>query len=115
MKSTVLRHIIHIIDRVIIYKDKNEYKDIKHLSSSGSSEGTSISHKRTKKDITLLDIKSPLLEELKDYWIFSVFQLSLCALWSLDNRKNNGYTSTYVYSTQYFEMGSMTFNYPFSN
>ena len=60
------------LGRVIIYKDKNEYKDIKHISSSGSSDGTSASHQRTKKDITLLNIKSPLLEELKDYFDISI-------------------------------------------
>lgn len=60
------------LGRVIIYKDKNEYKDIEHLSSSGSSDGTSASHQRTKRDIKLLNINSPLLKELKEYFDISI-------------------------------------------
>lgn len=56
------------LGRIIIYKveRKNDYID--STSSSSSSDGTSSFSGRIKKDIKLLYVKSPLLEDLKDYF-----------------------------------------------
>lgn len=60
------------LGRIILYRDKNNHEDIEHISSSASSDGTSSSNKKLKKDIKLLNVESPLLEDLKDYFDLSI-------------------------------------------
>ncbi|NSJ92676.1 hypothetical protein G7A79_26765, partial [Coprococcus sp. MSK.21.13] len=61
------------IGRIILYRDTNNHEDIvEHISSSGSSDGTSSSDQRFKKDIKLLNVESTLLDDLKDYFDLSI-------------------------------------------
>ncbi|KHO40384.1 hypothetical protein [Clostridium tetani] len=65
------------LGRIILYKDKNNHEDIvEHISSSGSSDGTSSSDKKLKKDIKLLNVESPLLDDLKDYFDISIGEIN---------------------------------------
>jgi len=60
------------LGRIIIYKDESKMGDVYSTGGSSSSDGTSSSYLRTEKDIRLLDVKSPLLDDLKDYFDLTI-------------------------------------------
>lgn len=60
------------LGRIILYKDESKSGYMDSISSSSSSDGTSSSCRKPKKDIRLLHVSSPLLEDLKDYFDISI-------------------------------------------
>ncbi|SKC89724.1 hypothetical protein [Maledivibacter halophilus] len=60
------------LGRIIIYKNERKNDYIDSISSGSSSDGTSSFEGRVTKAIKLLEVKSPLLEDLKDYFDLSI-------------------------------------------
>lgn len=60
------------LGRIIIYKNERKNNYIDSISSGSSSDGTSSFEGRVTKAIKLLEVKSPLLEDLKDYFDLSI-------------------------------------------
>lgn len=60
------------IGRLIVYKDKSKMGDLHSKGGSSSSDGTSSSSLMSEKDLKLLEVKSPLLQDLKDYFDLSI-------------------------------------------
>lgn len=76
------------LGRIIFYKDKRKSDDIQSRSSSGSSDGTSSVQLETKKDIRLLDVKSPLLEDLKDHLDIYIEDIDYREILGIEYEKN---------------------------
>lgn len=53
------------LGRIILYKDLKQ-EDLEHVSSRGSSDGTSSSTYTVKRDIKLMEVDSPIFEVIKD-------------------------------------------------
>ncbi|EKS4344903.1 hypothetical protein [Clostridium sporogenes] len=60
------------LGRIILHKDKRNFKDIDHIGSSGSSDGEFSSERRLKKNIKLLKVDTPLLNCIKDCFNISI-------------------------------------------
>lgn len=54
------------IGRIILYTDRDEDDSLEHLTG-GSSGGNNYTHIKVKKDITLINVESSLLDEVKDF------------------------------------------------
>lgn len=76
------------LGRIILFKDVRNGDDIKTVSTSSSNTGTSTFTARINKDIKLLSIESPLLEDLEDYFDISVGDVDYRKISGIEYKKD---------------------------
>lgn len=97
------------LGRIIIYRDERRSNNITSISSSSSSDGTSSFHGNVEKDIELLDIRSPLLEDLKDYLDISIGDIDYREISGIKCKQNQTLSIYTKFKTPENILGRYTF------